>query len=1203
MSCLCNINFQSQYAFVVSSPPPLSSHQHYDNAIHIDNYLMNKQLMQQVKQKVKYLVCKNGHALSKYESNHKRCHFRHIGKCDVGGAPMTEWHASWQGCFIYTEVKHSKVQGSYKDRSADVLEGENVVEFQHSPIPANEVHERQHDYGMHGRCINWVIDGRETVQVDYLAYSNTYLLTFKADPWKYESFLSHDYVFTHVLVGDGDAIVKFRPADVKSNMIDVKELHSKDVFIQSLKQGLTIWEDSPLPHCTLYHNQRGAGCGKTYESIQLLAHDERFKHKTTFIYLTKMHSAKEVIYNEFQDQYKEGKLNSIELCEGDHIRGKQYIINFDNVTTGRTCKMIIGTIDSFMNALGDKNNRHKDFFKGLLESIINGYSVLSKNGSVKYASGATFLNKECLLIVDEAQDLDCEYIKSIATIMRNTYIDAYIIGDKLQSIWGEKNIYTYLEQNELPNTLTVRDNGVNVVRRFHHTKFVQFVNSAIDFEKYDLNLITGICDGIKCKYAHDEHLSPIKLLPKTDIYADDTDNRKLESYISSIIGYMNDEIHRYKYLPHNFMFIFPIMKKNVLAGMLETKLQNFWINKFASPEYQEQVLQHNDYWNGRINDNEFYRMAYLHKSEEGQPINLKESAYATRLLSIHASKGQGCEVVFLLNLSENALKCFSKQTGNLVYDSLLHVAITRQKKTLYIGLQRTNDDICARFHNTIHLEEGPHEGSLSSVSLFNDVRHLCQHSMEQRFAELDATLIKPCAYDKLIQQENKENDIIDWGHHVIRYGVCICSIMLNIINKKNSMVSNSTQIFTILKKIQQLPVQSYNYKEYYRVLYEMKNNNKEQKSHKNFPLLHFEAVHDSKYSAYCVVLKRYVRMIQKKLALYLPKEKIPKLCPIEMTVLRHVIDVFCNTIYADADIMSLYEVIHTYKRCAHILDDKHDDFKCICRKVFHTQHDLSNVHEQLAGKDNVVTDVVRSIKCHYDIVKQVDVTLGNFFEIMSQRFMDNGTFTFNVSHRIGLQGGSNDFVIWNPSIPFIAHSDKHVIYFIIKPSFNKLNFTEVIFEALFNKFLISHCQEDTNNSLKYSGKKVIICIFTLSSSTPIVFEPDIPDDTLMLSCIQSFLKERYSEVNRKVMSMYEYCVHTRPPGKNSIRFMLDKLEEYNLPLPKYITDYFTVAESMCKTLSTAEKKTLINRSDLDNFLDERVERFVYGSTDVEDDNF
>lgn len=1199
MSCLCNVNFQSQYAYVTSSPPSQRPIQRCDEVVNIKNYLTNHELRQQVKQQTKFLVCKNGHSLVKVKSEKKKCHFRHLRRSDVGGEPMTEWHASWQGCFVNTEIRHSKLEGSYKNRCADVLEGNNVIEFQHSPISPTEVQERQHDYGLHGRVLNWVIDGKDTVSVDYLAYSNTYLLTFKGEPWKYESFLCHDYVFVHVTIGNDDAIVRVRPNDVKSNMIDVKKYHTKDSFIRSFVEGLDIWDNSELPHCTLYHNQRGAGCGKTYESIQLLAHDNRFKHKTTFIYLTKMHSAKEVIYSEFQEQYNEGKLNTIDVSEGDHMNGKQYIINFINNITGRTCKMIIGTIDSFIYALGDKNNRHKDFFKGLLESIINGYNILPRDGSVKYARGTTVLNKECLVVIDEAQDLDCTYVRSIATIMRSTYIDAYIIGDKLQSIWGDSNIYTYLEQNDIPHTETVHSKGTNIVRRFHHSKFIPFVNTAIDFEKYGLLPVTGICDG-KCKYSHDEHLSPITLLPRSDIYANESDKFKLESYIQRIIIYMNEQTQTYNYLPHNFMFIFPILSKNVLAGMLETKIQDFWINKFSSKEYQDKALRKHEYWKNRFNDKQnTNRFACLHKSEDGQPINLKESEHATRLLSIHASKGQGCEVVFLLNLSENALRLFSKDTGNLVYDSLLHVAITRQKKAIYIGLPKIKDDVHSRFGDYTSHDNDANMETLSLVNKYNTISDVCQYTIENRFDEVDTFLIAPYEYENLIPRECDKTSIIDWGHHVIRYAVCTTSMMLNIISKNNHMVCDSKQIFTVLTSIANTQVNFCNYQEYYKTLHVMKHNNKgDRKAHESIPFLRFDATNESKYSIYCEVLNRFVDRIKKKLRICLPKQKIPTLCPFEMTILHYMWDVYRNTIYADTDIMSLYEVLHTYAQCADSLNERHDEFMCMCNKEFYNGTTALSQGDQSIA----ITEIRKSLKCHYDIMRQVDVTLNTFFHIMSEQFNDNGKFTFNTSHSVGLHGQTDEFVLWNPSIPFIAHSDKHVIYFIIKPSFNKLNFNEVIIDSLFNKFLISECNEDSNNANRYHNKTVLVCIFTFSSPSPIVFEPVIPDNTLMLSCLEGFLKEKYQHVNMKVMDMYKYCVLTKPQRKNSIQYMLEQLEQYNKnSFPKYIIDYFTVAEDKCKTLSTAEKKTLININDLNRFLDERITRFVYGQNDEDED--
>ena len=101
-------------------------------------------------------------------------------------------------------------------------------------------------------------------------------------------------------------------------MIDVREYKLDDEFIKSLIDNINIWDISDVIQCTLYYNQRGAGCGKTHDSIQLLK-DEKFKDKNIFIYLTKMHSAKEVIYTELVEQYKRKKLSNIKIDDGKDI--------------------------------------------------------------------------------------------------------------------------------------------------------------------------------------------------------------------------------------------------------------------------------------------------------------------------------------------------------------------------------------------------------------------------------------------------------------------------------------------------------------------------------------------------------------------------------------------------------------------------------------------------------------------------------------------------------------------------------------------------------------------------------------------------------------------------------------------------------------------------------------------------------------------
>jgi hypothetical protein len=406
----------------------------------------------------------------------------------------------------------------------------------------------------------------------------------------------------------------------------------------------------------VYFNQRGAGCGKTYESIQLL-NNPKFNNKTTFIYLTKTHSAKEVIYSELKEQY-DAKNIKLSLISEEYTN--KYKLVFDR------CIIIIGTIDSFTYNMYDKSEQLSDL--DLYNEIVNQIHKGKLTNEINYANTQIKIDNKTLLIIDEAQDLGKNYMDAFIKIVETTRADLYIIGDKLQSIWGENNIYTCIDQ---ATAKINKSDGINQVMRFHNVKFKHFVNTLIPYYKYDLPKIEKICDR-PCKYVH-EDIKPYTIFELGSLYRTDLDD--MYKVINTIIGYMQIEIATYNYSPNNFMFIFPILKKNTFAQILYLELDKFWKERLKSNE----------------------KYVYLHKSEPGTTINLKESVNATRIMSIHTSKGTGCEVVFVLGLSEHTLKIFSHQTDNITYNSLLHVAITRQKKAIYVGIENNNDEICRRF--------------------------------------------------------------------------------------------------------------------------------------------------------------------------------------------------------------------------------------------------------------------------------------------------------------------------------------------------------------------------------------------------------------------------------------------------------------------------------------------------------------------------
>ena len=76
-------------------------------------------------------------------------------------------------------------------------------------------------------------------------------------------------------------------------------------------------------------------------------------------------------------------------------------------------------------------------------------------------------------------------------------------------------------------------------------------------------------------------------------------------------------------------------------------------------------------------------------------------------MSIRSSKGDGRKVTFILGITEESLKIVSNKEKGLVYESHLHVALTRAKNQIYFGLVQNNDDIHQRFGEAGYVEYLP----------------------------------------------------------------------------------------------------------------------------------------------------------------------------------------------------------------------------------------------------------------------------------------------------------------------------------------------------------------------------------------------------------------------------------------------------------------------------------------------------------------
>jgi hypothetical protein len=367
-----------------------------------------------------------------------------------------------------------------------------------------------------------------------------------------------------------------------------------------------------------------------------------------------------------------------------------------------------------MYAIGDKTVQTFDYFEGIVQSIINN----SVNDTIHFAGMTTSLS-ETLYISDESQDLKEMYGKALLKIIKETGMSVYAVGDQLQSISNETNAFTYLMKCDYPKYI---EPAVNMCRRFSHPKLVEFVNFMISYSKYKLPTLSSYDTTI--------YENPLTILFENI-------KKDMNERIEEIMSYYKKEVDEHNYLPKDFLVVTPFVSNNPFISCLNSAINEFWIQKYQLDTYETYSI--------------------FHKSEIGSSINLDESRETTRIVSIHSSKGDGRACVFIIGLHETSLKTFSGLRDSLIYDSLLHVAITRMKKKLYITCNE-NDEIGQRIKNFLLKNDMP----CLTHSLFIDPK-------------VNIKNILPACGEKINQlivddyQEQRQSPPL--GFYTIRYGL------------------------------------------------------------------------------------------------------------------------------------------------------------------------------------------------------------------------------------------------------------------------------------------------------------------------------------------------------------------------------------------------------------------------------------------------
>jgi competence CoiA-like predicted nuclease len=1060
---ICYKHFDTQNAYTVQK---LTHKIKKKNKVNINDYIESDRL----------LVCKNKHKLYMVKSDKIQSHFRHKNPSDTRGI-MTEWHLEWQSYFDNTEVLFEKQEYSISNRRADIVQDNIIIEIQHSNITEQEVNERKHDYELHGKTVYWIIDGNNTVETNLLNNdSGRIFLVFTSKLWKFQNFAEYEFIFIDI----NEQIYKICPNEVKSCMIDVQQPIPKNEFIESLKNNEDIFQNNNNIYQTqLFVKQQGAGNGKTYGIIQLLQTDG-FEHYNTFVYLTKQHSAVNVIHQEIKDQQDRGELQFIEIINED-FKSKKHFIEFRNIKTNSICKIIIATFDSFIYALGDKECSGIDKFINMVSSIINEeYEIpVSNKGYIKYADGITF-NKKLLLIGDEMQDLHEKYMIAVLKLTQDRYVDFYAVGDELQSISIKDNAFTYLKKYFPPDIINIhRTESTNICRRFYDPHLIDFVNHMIPFNNYNL---------LPIKQNNIQNIpKSLEIFHGKTIYVTDKNKNKITTEVDQLMYYYKYEVEENNRIMKDFLIVTPFVQKNPLVEELHLAIR--------------------EYWKNRTNDEEYNKYSVFHKSEEGTSIDLSESNDLTRIVSIHSSKGDGRKVVFVIGITEGGLKRYSKDTDNLVYNSLLHVALTRMKEKLYIRVEANGDDIHRRiqlFQNMTGVLTIPPYLIINRNIKFKNI--IYSTLQEENFKECYNEIIQFTEY-KDIPELTENTQIIDLKHHNIRYATMYISFILNIIPTINNQDIEYQPIYQKLTKCNEYTLISCDtMKKYYKFLDKMRSNK----------VLPIHNIH----THYHNILKNIIINIKQNIRKYIKTRINIFDDSLECICLYHIMDIIENGKYTSFPISDLYDIIDIY-----------------------TKQTSDEKEKYMIG--------------HYDKITHINalyISLNDNFTNLKWLF----------DHPIPLSTNTAKFSI-NKSFNLIAYNTNTVIICYIKPQFNSMNYNDIMYETIFDTYLISNCDnnsEGTYNTDNFSNKKILCCILSLNSTTPYYFDWNISNTNIFTPMIKKNLISIYHDQHQYVYAFYKYWknIHIDNEPYDIIDKIIDEydknIKKYShIKYPEYICDY------------------------------------------------
>lgn len=297
---------------------------------------------------------------------------------------------------------------------------------------------------------------------------------------------------------------------------------------------------------------------------------------------------------------------------------------------------------------------HSYKMKALSETMENFQGFCMKNG--EYADD---------VLIDECQDFEPLKAKLLVDLLRLVpHVRSVFCGDYMQTIF-DKSI-----DKELPHPMTIFA-GI-ATHRFYLQKCFRCPIAHIRFAN---TILEDALQRYKCRPLLPAHQSEEDLRPFLFTYNGSTKHYDVHQLVGQLCDMVRALMRREKDLvPSDFCFLMRRSNNQAVFQRLRMALSSLW----SSFGYENAVIHFATQFDG-------YRNSIQWNYATGRSC----------LISIHGDKGKGHKVVFFLGLAQKSIpdECAMHKDHELIYHSLLNVALTRSTRHLIVGLPHAQPSV------------------------------------------------------------------------------------------------------------------------------------------------------------------------------------------------------------------------------------------------------------------------------------------------------------------------------------------------------------------------------------------------------------------------------------------------------------------------------------------------------------------------------